>query len=162
MSDGIFLSDIELISFNYEKKCEPLDFDYPVFGHASVASSEGVITCGGRSPKNSPNWMFPKIYDTLSKCILQTSKGQIFFPSMVTTRYSYGMINVEGIIYAIGGYPGEDTMETINIETGVQWKKESLPFNALTHCLVNINTTLISVGGSDQQADRIIYDGRVS
>ena len=70
---------------------------------------------------------------------------------MTGRRSNFGMVNIKGIIYAIGGDPSYDTMETINIETGNQWQKESLPFKVDEHCVVNINTTIILIGGRNRQ-----------
>lgn len=148
--NGSFLSDVEIIRFSNEnEKCEPFDLDYLLYGHASVATSKGVITCGGTRLYNTENRI--KI---ISKCILQTSKGQTSFPSMAQNRSRFQMVQVEGIIYAIGGID-EDTMETISIETGKQWKKESLPFKVYNHCVVNIDKTIIVIGGFDDQKMKV-------
>ena len=145
-SNGSTLSDVELVSFGNENKgCKPRDLDYGVYNHASVASSKGVLTCGG---VGNGNYGGVRTEKALSKCILQTSNGKTFFPSLVNRRGGLGLVNVEGTIYALGGSPSYDTMETINLETGSEWKIESLPFNMSSFCVVNINTTIIVTGGA--------------
>ena len=129
------------MSFNTNNEgCDTLYLKHSVLYHATVASSKGVITCGGL---NGGFWA--------SKCLLLDSNGQTSFPSMTGRRSNFGMVNIKGIIYAIGGDPSYDTMETINIETGDQWQKESLPFKVDEHCVVNINTTIILIGGRNRQ-----------
>lgn len=142
------ISEVEIITLNGEnKECdkenEEGNLPYWLHFHASVASSKGVITCGGKNGI------------TFSNCILQTSNGYTSFPSMVDGRYGFGMANVEGIIYAIGGWLSSDMMETINVETGRKWKKESLPFNVFRHCVVYINMTIIVIGGYDERAREV-------
>ena len=150
-----YLSDVELIKFsNKNDECNRLDLDHRVCCHASVASSKGVLTCGG-STGNKP----------LSKCIIQASHRQTSFPSMVNNRSSFGMMNIEGTIYAIGGVElgygilyrcyERSTMETINIEAGRKWKKELVPFNVFSHCVVAIHTTLIVIGGYDDHGHEV-------
>ena len=148
-SSGIPLFDVKLVNFNAENKgCDPLDLGYAVGDHASVATSKGVITCGGSTENTSNFWDTMGTMGT-TNCTLQTLLGQTTFPSLVEKRSWFGMVNVEGVIYAIGGDLSYmfHTMETINIDTGIQWKIESLPFYEYNQCVVNINTTIIVIGG---------------
>ena len=155
--NGSRLSDVKLIRFSNEKEsCVPHDLDHSVVHHGSVATSKGVITCGGVT-----KWERGKAIDILSKCFLQTSFEQTSFPSMVQKRASFQMVNLEGIIYAIGGYPSYDTMEFINIEQydiaprWWKWHEESLPFKVDDPCVVNINTTIILIGGNEPHTTNV-------
>merc|ERR1712212_56462 len=105
------------------------DLDEAVFGHASVTSSRGVITCGGRG----------MVDKSLSKCVIQYNGENRSFPSMVEKRESFGMLNINETLYSIGGWNNlngnrptmetmSNTMETINLNDGKEWTLEKIPF----------------------------------
>ena len=119
--DETILSDIEALRLDEDgTNCDPTDLPYQVAFHASVHTPplDGAVTCGGRD-KN-------EIY--LSKCILQRrGDDSIHFPSLRLKRAWFSLTSISDKIYAIGGYPNENTMETINLHTDRQWKKEEMP-----------------------------------
>merc|ERR1712018_60973 len=82
------LSNVELISTQTNNHlCNPLDLDYTVFGHSSVGTPAGILTCGGYINHASGR---------TSKCLLQTKEGQTTtFPSMKRARYYFelGIVN---------------------------------------------------------------------
>ena len=142
-NEAFRLSDVEAVSIDEDGiNCDPTDLPYKVSYHASVYSSvlEGIVTCGG----DDENW------NTLSKCILQTNQ----FPSLISKRYGLSLTAISDKIFAIGGYPNIDTMETINLNTADrQWKKEKLPFSVYDHCSVGLGNKIIVTGGDDYYLD---------
>ena len=139
------LSDIELISPSSKNdECNPTDLNEEVYDHSSVLSVDGnIVTCGGKN----------KNLNRLSKCQIQTSTGETrSFPSMINKREEFGMSIINGTIYAIGGYPSSNKMESINIKTGDQWKEEAnTPFRVNGHCVVTINNKIVVIGGYDRE-----------
>ena len=140
------LNDVEHVSSqNNNNLCDPLDLDYTVYFHASVATDLGILTCGGVTASN-----------TTSKCTLQTKNGQTTsFPSMRRSRWYFGLGIVNETIFAIGGRFGqqETTMEKINYNTDSEWTLTDLPFSVGIHCLTATTESLVITGG---------YDGEVS
>ena len=138
------LSDVELVSTQNNKDfCDPMDLDYVVDEHASVATDRGILTCGG--------WNIDPV-SIRSKCTLQTRDGQtISFPSMKESRYAFGLGIVNDIVFAVGGYNGSNavgTMEKINYKTDSEWTLTNLPFGSVyRHCLTTTNQSLVISGG---------------
>ena len=136
-----YLSNVELITpSSNNDDCDPTDLNEEVAYHASVLSPDGnIVTCGGRD----------KNFNLLSNCQIQTSTGETrSFPSMIDKRSLFGMSIIDGTVYAIGGYPPHNKMESINIKTGDQWKEEAnMPFSVFRHCVVTINTKIVVIGG---------------
>ena len=150
------ISDTELISFNSnDDECDPPDLDYVVSDHGTVTSSKGLITCGGVNENR----------EYISKCSTQSSNGETnILPSLVDARGSFGMVNVNEILYIIGGfgshgpYGSHSTMETLNLINETLWKKEKINLlgkrrNELYvlqlsgHCVVNIGSKIFVIGG---------------
>ena len=139
------LSDIEAVSIDGDDiNCDPTDLPYKVKGHASVYSSvlEASVTCGGWDENRN----------TLSKCILQTKRNESNqFPSLISERWGLTLTAISNKIFAIGGYPNENTMEAINLNTADrQWEKEKLPFSVYFHCSVGLGNKIIVTGGGDE------------
>ena len=157
-----FLSDVELLNFDSnDDECNPSNLGYAVSDHATVLSSRGLITCGGRDG----------YWRLLSICSIQKSNGDIeFIPSMVTRNNHFGMVNVNETLYAIGGVGTLNTMETINLNNDTEWKKERLDnwpsgytcneYSCLAtwqltgHCVVNIRSKIFVIGGSSRGVSR--------
>ena len=147
--DGVFnsdnwirLNDVEFVSIqNNNNLCDPMDLDYRVESHESVATDLGILTCGGSDTS----------YDLLSKCTLLTKGGQTTsFPSMRRSRDDFGLGIVNGIVYAVGGDITTDiTMEKINYKTDSEWtlQNQNLPFSAYDHCLTTTTSSLVITGG---------------
>ena len=138
-------NDIEAISLDEDvANCNPTDLPYKVSGHSSVYSPvvEGIVTCGGADGMT---------FDTLSKCILQRKRNNSNqFPSLNSKREEFSLTAISNKIFAIGGYPNRNTMETINLHTDGQWKKEKLPFSVRYHCSVGLGNNIIVTGGKDE------------
>ena len=66
---------------------------------------------------------------------------------MVNKRFLFGMVNVNGIIYSIGGKGSETTMETIELNHGTKWKEEEMPFGIGSPCVVNLGAKIYVIGG---------------
>ena len=135
------LSDVEVVDVQKENtNCNPTDLPYAVYRHATVASDQGLITCGGFS---DGSWE--------SKCILQRKNGETTsFPTMKSRRSVFGMVLVSDVIYAIGGYPSITTMETINVNHGTEWTEQSLDFSVSSHCVTSVaNGKIVVTGGYD-------------
>ena len=135
------LSDVEVVGIQKENtNCNPTDLPYAVSGHATVASDQGLITCGGYDGSSY-----------LSKCILQRRNGETTsFPTMKYRRSFFGMVLVSDVIYAIGGYPsGRTTMETINVYNGTKWSEQSLDFSIRSYCVTSIDNDKIVVTGGN-------------
>ena len=155
-----FLSDVELLNFDSnDDECNPPDLGYAVSDHATVSSSTGIITCGGRDK----NW------DLLSNCSIQKFNGEIeSIPSMVARNDNFGMVNVNETLYAIGGIGTFNMMETINLNNDTEWKKEknwpseyscneySCPatWKLTDHCVVNIRSKIFVIGGYSRGVSR--------
>ena len=139
-----FLSDIEAVNLDDDNiNCDPTDLPYKVVWHKSVYSPilDGVLTCGGRDA----NWNY------LSKCILQRKGNDSnHFPPLNSKRSEFSLTSISDTIYAIGGDPNLNTMETINLKTDKQWKQEELPFLVFEHCSVGLGNKIIVTGGFDE------------
>ena len=133
------INDVEHVSMqNNNNLCDPIDLDYTVHGHASVATDRGILTCGGVTGS------------TTSKCTLLTKEGQTTsFPSMRKTRSHFGLGIVNDKVYAVGGVGGDTTMEKINYKTDSEWTLIDLPFSVSDHCLTTTSTSLVITGGFD-------------
>ena len=143
-SRGDVLSDIEALKIDEDGiNCEPTDLPYRVANHASVYTPvlDGILTCGG----NDENWNY------LSKCIiLRRGNDSNHFPALNSKRSGLSLTSISDTIYAIGGHPNRNTMETINLNTDKQWKQEELPFSVKYHCSVRLGNKLIVTGGIDE------------
>ena len=138
------LSDIEAVNINDDNmNCYPTYLPYKVCYHASVYTPvlDGILTCGG----DDENWK------TLSKCFIQRRVNDSnHFPALNSKRSDFSLTSIYDTIYAIGGYPNKNTMETINLNTDKQWKQEELPFSVFNHCSVGLGHKLIVTGGQDK------------
>ena len=141
--NGGYLSDIEAVSLNEDDiNCDPTDLPYKVAGHASVYNPvlDGILTCGGADENRNP----------LTKCILQRKGNESnHFPALNSKRYRLSLTSTADTMYAIGGNPNMNTMETINLNTDKQWKQEKLPFSVSWHCSVGLGNKIILAGGLD-------------
>ena len=138
---GRYLSEVEMISLGTQDKvCQPLKLDYPVYGHSSVVTSRGVITCGG--------WNGTR----LKTCTLQTKEGETKpFPSMIRSRSHFGMVVMDQSLIVVGGMGALGKMEKIGLSDN-EWVEEDLPFKVRYHCVVSINETMvIAIGGADER-----------
>ena len=113
---------------------------YVVIHHSTVASDQGLITCGGRDGSNA-----------LSKCHLQYRNGSTTsFPSMQSHRQGFGMVIISDIIYAIGGYPSRSKMETMNFKTDNGWTQHDLKFAVEDPCVTRVGENkIVVIGGYD-------------
>ena len=147
--DGVFnsdnwirLNDVEFVSIqNNNNLCDPMDLDYTVYSHSSVATDLGILTCGGYT---ASGWT--------SKCTMLTKEGQTTsFPSMRRARVDFELGIVNDLVYAVGGYVGglggDTTMEKINIKTDSEWTLTDLPFGVRDHCLTTTTSSLVITGG---------------
>ena len=138
------ISDIEAVSLDDDTiNCDPTDLPYKVAGHASVYNPvlDGILTCGGADENRNP----------LTKCILQRKGNESnLFPALNSKRDCLSLTSISDTIYAIGGYPNKNTMETINLNTDKQWKQEELPFSVSGHCSVGLGNKIIVTGGQFQ------------
>ena len=143
------LSDVELVSTQTNNHlCNPLDLDYTVFGHSSVGTPAGILTCGGYINHASGR---------TSKCLLQTKEGQTTtFPSMKRARYYYELGIVNDMVYAVVGLGGETTMEKINFKTDSEWTLTDLQFSVYGHCLATTTKSLVITGGYNNGVSKII------
>lgn len=142
------LSDVELVSIQTNNDlCDPLDLDYKVDGHSSVWTPHGVLSCGGGTGSGR-----------LSKCVLQTKQGQTTtFPSMKKGRYNFGLGIVNNMVYAVGGFRTQTTMEKINFKTDSEWTLIKLPFSVDNHCLATTTKSLVITGGYHNGASKIHF-----
>ena len=131
------LSNIELISLQKDNvNCDPPDLPYGVYGHSTVASDQGLITCGGLDGS------------FLSKCHLQHKNGSTTsLPSMQSERRYFGMVIISDVIYVIGGSPSRTKMETMNLKTDNRWTEHDLPFAVYRHCVTRVGENKIVVIG---------------
>ena len=139
--DGSRLSSIELISLQKDDvNCNPPDLPYVVYVHSTVASNQGLITCGGWDGSNA-----------LSKCHLQHRNGSTTsLPSMQSGRYGFGMVIIADVIYVIGGQPSTTKMETMNLKTDNRWTVHDLPFDVRYHCVTRLGENkIVVIGGYD-------------
>ena len=134
------LNDVEYVStHNNNNLCDPMDLDYTVQQHASVATDFGILTCGGETASG-----------VTSHCTLQTKEGQTTsFPSMRKTRRYFGLGIVNDLVYAVGGLYEETTMEKINIKTDSEWTLTNLPYGVYYHCLTTTTSSIVITGGYD-------------
>ena len=142
-----YLNDVEHVSTqNNSNLCNPMDLDYTVSAHASVATALGILTCGGFTASGS-----------LSKCTLQTKEGQTTsFPAMRRERNYFGLGIVNDIVYAVGGSTGGTTMEKIDYKTDSEWTITNLPFSVSLHCLTTTTSSIIITGGRYGEVSKII------
>ena len=138
------LSDIEAVSLDDDDiNCDPTDLPYKVSSHASVYTPvlDGILTCGGVDAN----------LNDLSKCFLQRKGNDSnHFPALNSKRSGLSLTSISDTIYAIGGFPNKNTMETINLNTDKQWKQVELPFSVYGHCSVRLGNKIIVTGGRDE------------
>ena len=122
-----------------DKVCQPLQLEYPVSDHSSVVTSRGVVTCGGRNRTS------------LKTCTLQTKEGETkSLPSLIRSRYEFGMVVMDQSLIVVGGGGAKDKMEKIGFNDN-SWVEEDLPFKVYGNCLVSINKTMMmAIGGRDR------------
>ena len=143
----IDLSDIEAVRLDDDKiNCDPTDLPYKVSFHASVYTPvlDGILTCGGEDKKAN----------AISKCvILRKGNDTNHFSALNSKRFGLSLTSIADTIYAIGGFPNKNTMETINPNTDKQWKQEELPFSVVGHCSVRLGKKIIVTGGRDENGN---------
>ena len=140
MDTSIPISDIELIKAKQRNDgCDPANhLQYPVGGQSSIASDQGVITCGG----------FKSDVTYAAECYLLTKAGETrTLPSMKFSRSSFGLGIINDILYAVGGTFAYTTMEMINMNTDSGWSQINLPFGLDAHCVTTTQTTMVITGG---------------
>ena len=145
-------SDVELLTMQSNNDlCKPTDLPGGTRSyHSSVATALGVITCGGVV-------MIP-----ISTCKLITHEGmQGSFPSMVSRRMNFRLVQIGEILYAIGGN-GEKNMDKINIYNDKQWVQETIPFSVYYSCVVAAGNKIVVTGGRDrgEVSEELKYNGR--
>ena len=135
------LSNMELISLQKDNvNCHPPDLPYNVEDHSTVASDQGIITCGGYGESG-----------TLSKCHLQHKNGSTTsLPSMQSERSYFGMVIISDVIYVIGGELSKTKMETMNLKTDNRWTEHDLEFAVEYNCVTRVGENkIVVIGGYD-------------
>ena len=137
-------SDVDLLSIPTNSEiCDPLDLEYSVYGHSSVATKLGILTCGGLTL--DPNTTYT---DSTTTCSLQTKDGQTTtFPPMKRRRVYFGLGIVNDVVYAVGGEGSPTTMEFINTKIDSEWTLKNLNFSVADHCVVTTKNSLVITGG---------------
>ena len=153
------VSDVELLTFDEtDDDCTMPDLDEVSYGHASVTSSMGAITCAGIQKKGSQK-------KPSTKCVIQYNGETNSFPSMVGRRFGFGILNLNETLFSIGGAYIENlfqepesfkTMETMNLNYEKKWRQEKMPFNVQSHCMVNIGSKIYVIGGWNGVVSKII------
>ena len=72
-------------------------------------------------------------------------------PAMLTKRVFFGMIYLEQKIYAVGGYDGSRSTNSMDIfdSSTRTWTKQSIPFDVYQHCITQLSANqLILLGGN--------------
>ena len=137
--NGVIASS-EIINLNTTVGCSFTSYPFAVSQHASSATSDGVVTCGG--------WDGSQSFNTCKKLTKQGSWDT--FPDMNSKRRGFGLRMVDGLLWAVGGYPGGNSMEFIDIENPTEWSQQTMPFSVSYHCLTELSRKqLIVIGGHD-------------
>ena len=140
------LSDVEVlrVQANHDR-CDPPDFEFSIEFHSSIATSSGVVTCGGLAQRN-PTW--------LSNCTIVNKEGQEkSFPSMVRPRKSFTLSQNKNRMYAVGGinFGMSNTMEILNLGSksihNDHWVEKKLPYNFTSPCVVSIEHSIYLIDG---------------
>ena len=91
---------------------------------------------------------------------MRTKEGQTTsFPSMRKTRRYFGLGIVNDLVYAVGGWGEDTTMEKINYKTDSEWTLTDLPFSVSEHCLTTTTSRIVITGGinnDNEQGSKII------
>ena len=139
------LSSVELKSINSNKTCNISSLDYQLYGHASVVTPIGVITCGGRISG----------YRETNKCVRLTDKNTWEpFPSMNIRRYAFDMVVVGDILVAFQGRNSmywssshSNTFEKINWKNGDKWELVKMNRTFYDPCVTKWDDENILIAG---------------
>ena len=137
-SNGAIASS-EIINVDTTVNCSFTSYPFAVYRHASSATSDGIVTCGGYDGSQY-----------LNTCKKLTKQGSWdTFPDMNSKRNYFGLRMVDGLLWAVGGYNGRDTMEYIDPENPTEWSQQTMPFSVHSHCLTELSRKhLIVTGGT--------------
>ena len=134
------IASSEIINLDTTVGCSFASYPFAVRSHASSATSDGVVTCGGSDGR--------QLLNTCKKLTKQGSWDT--FPDMNSKRWGFGLGMVDGILWAVGGFNGRDTMEYIDIKNPTEWSQQTMPFVVYGHCLTELSGKhLIVTGGLD-------------
>ena len=153
-NESDILSDVELLGIQTENAgCNPTDLPSPVAGHASVYSSalKSLITCGGVGKHG--DFQYLNSISSSSCSVQSNNEHQIEMPSMNSARWSFAMVSIGNQLISIGGYGGENTMETIELNGTRRWNQKSMPFSVSSHCAVALDNNVIVIGGLDENSN---------
>ena len=140
-SNGRATSSVEMISIGPDNNpiCHIPNLPEPVYGHSTIKTQIGVITCGGYGDK----W-----YKGRGKCYRLASNNEwAKFPTMTQKRYYFSMQEGNNKLFAIGGGSTERSMEWIDLLQGTNWTKEDLPFRIWGYCMIKLNDSHILLTG---------------
>ena len=143
-SNGNPLSNIELVNETTTLPCTIPQYPFALFGHATAATTQTVVTCGGYGSGGG----------YLKDCNQLGQDGRIWQngPSMQEQRYLFSLTALNNKQYAIGGEGSRNTMETRTMETN--WVSENIPFSVEKHCTTKYSDhELIVLGG--RQSGRV-------
>ena len=135
------LASTELINVDIHTSCSVSPYPFAISRHASVVTPTGIVTCGGRHKSKH-----------LNTCKRLTSSGNwASFPSMISKRSRYGLLMMNGLLWAVGGYGGKEmpwsTMEYIDPRNPTEWTLKSMPFDVGGHCLTELSNQRLMVTG---------------
>ena len=129
------LSSVEVLDENKHLSCNISSYPISVHGHSSTVTASGILVCGG--------WR--------KDCYEYRSNSWTMMPPMTTKRSYFGMIHLKNKIYAVGGYDGSRSTNSMDIfESSTRtWTKQSIPFDVYHHCITELSANqLILLGGN--------------
>ena len=139
-SNGNALSSVEVTNIGNGPSCPGSNLPEAIYGHSATYSRNGIFVCGGRT----------NIRQKTNQCHRLGSNMQwIPFPALNIKRDGFTMDEVNGILVAIGGLSGGQSLEYINLIDDNEWTTKQLGFSIRRHCSVPISEKEIMVIGGD-------------
>ena len=139
--DRVRSNNVEVTSFRHDNKqiCRIPDLPEPVFGHSTIKTQSGVVSCGGEDNSNLAT----------NKCWkLSKNNEWVPFPSMIVKRDDFAMVEGMGQLFSVGGYMDDlSSIEWISIQDGKKWVKQAIPFDIIGHCISKYSRTRFLLTG---------------
>ena len=142
------IASSEIINVDTHFLCNVSSYPFNVVQHASSTTPVGVVTCGGYDGI----FGYGGYFNTCKQ--LLNLGAWVDFPAMNSKRHNFGLMSLDGFIWAVGSgnnldyNPTGNSIEYIDLNNPTKWSQQTMAFSVWGHCLAELsrNKLIVTAG----------------